>query len=116
MNEEMNFSCSKRDEGATLALEAEARKFELAWAVTKAARALPEFTSDDVWHLLREIQVTSSEHPNALGAMFLVASRQGIIRNSGMVQKTIRLSSHRRAVTIWRSLIFNGGNHGLQND
>ena len=106
MNPDISFSSQARDEGAALALEAETRKYELAWAVTKAARAFPEFTSDEVWHLLREIQVTSIEHPNALGATFLMAARQGIIRNTGRTQKTIREGCNRRAVAIWSSLIF----------
>jgi hypothetical protein len=94
-----------RDTGATLALEAEARKHELAWAISKAAKSYPEFTSDEVWRILREIGTTSLGHPNAMGATFLMAARQGIILNTGRVRKSIREGSNRRAVAIWQSLI-----------
>lgn len=96
----------QRDAGAELALEAEARKFELEWAISKAARAFPRFTSDEVWNLLREIDVTELEHPNAMGAAFLQASRAGIIENTGRVRKSARAVAHRRAVALWRSLVF----------
>ena len=106
MIDELKFSSDARDEGAALALAAETLKHELVWAITKAARSFPSFTSDEVWHLLREIQVTTIEHPNTLGATFLMAARQGIIRNTGRTQKTVRAGCNRHAVAVWDSLIF----------
>lgn len=94
-----------RDAGANLALEAEARKHELAWAITKAARTYPRFTSDEVREILAEIGVHELEHPNALGACFLMAARAGIIKNTGTVRKAAHPAGRRRAVAVWQSLI-----------
>lgn len=95
-----------RDAGARLALDAEINKFHLAWAITKAARSFPRFTSDEVRDILAEIGVHELEHPNALGGAFLVAARAGVIENMGRVRKSQRTGAHRRAVAIWRSMIF----------
>ena len=95
-----------RDTGAALALEAETSKWQLEWAITKAARSFPEFTSDEVWGILRELNVHELDHPNALGGAFLHASRAGIIEASGRVKKSTRFSAHRRNIQIWDSLIF----------
>ena len=95
-----------RDAGATLALDAEIRKFELEWALTKAARSFPAFTSDEVHGILAELGITELAHPNALGAAFLQAARAGIIENTGRVQKSGRLGAHRRNIQVWKSLIF----------
>jgi hypothetical protein len=97
-----------RDTGAALALDAEARKHELIWAVTKAARSFPTFTSDDVWGILEEIGVHDLHHPNAMGATFLMAARAGTIEATGKVQKSIRTGAHRRNVQVWASRIFQG--------
>lgn len=95
-----------RDAGAAIALEAEDHRHDLEWAISKAARTYEFFTSDQVWGLLIEQGVQDLEHPNSLGAAFLVASRAGIIMNTGRVQKSSRTHGRRRAIAIWRSLIF----------
>ena len=103
-------SSAARDAGAWLALEAEARKYELERAIIKAAQALPSLTSDEVWGILEEWGITALDHPNALGAAMLAAGRRGIIEASGRVQKSARVSAHRRNVQVWKSNIFRGAN------
>lgn len=95
-----------RDAGATLSLDAEILKYQLEWALSKAAKSLPYFTSDDMWKFLESIGVNSLDHPNALGGMFLQARKAGIIEPTGRVFKSIRTSAHRRNVQCWHSLIF----------
>lgn len=95
-----------RDQGASLALEAEAHKYELESAISWAARSLREFTSDEVHAWLDHQGITELAHPNAMGAALLVAARAGVIENTGRVRKSQRTGAHRRAVAIWRSMIF----------
>ena len=101
----MTSEAEARDHGAALALEAEARKFELESAITWAARRFREFTSDDI-HAWLEKHELGLDHPNAMGGAFLCASRAGVIENTGRVQKSSRPGAHRRAVAVWKSLKF----------
>lgn len=94
-----------RDTGAALALEAEARKFELAWAISKAARSFPRFTSDEVRDILAEIGVHELQHPNALGGAFLQASAAGIIVSTDQVRRSTRMDARRRKLTVWQSTL-----------
>jgi hypothetical protein len=95
-----------RDTGAALALNAEALKYEVQWAISKAAQSFRQFTSDDVWGLLEAAGIMSLDHPNAMGAQFLAASRAQVIRATGRVQKSVRTGAHRRNIQVWESLIF----------
>lgn len=95
-----------RDTGATLALDAEVRRFEIEWAISKAARTLDAFTADEVWAILHLAGITELAHPNALGAGFLTAARAGIITNTGTTRKSSKAGAHRRALAVWRSKIF----------
>lgn len=101
----MPSAAEARDTGAALALDAEARKYEIEWAISKAARSFPTFSSDEVHDILREIGVPELEHPNALGAAFLVAARAGIIKNTGRVRKSSRIQGRKRAIALWDSLV-----------
>jgi hypothetical protein len=96
-------AAAARDAGAGRALEAEARKHELAWALSKAARNFPLFTSDEVRDILAEIGVTTMDHPNALGGAFLQASASGIIEPTDQVRRSTRQDARRRKLTVWRS-------------
>lgn len=104
--DEASISATLRDAGASLALEAEDYKLALGRAITKAARTLPEFTAEDVREILADMGAADLDHPNAMGAAFLQAARAGIIDNTGRVTRAARTTSHRRAMAIWRSLIF----------
>ncbi len=95
-----------RDAGAALALNAEALKYEVQWAISRAARSFRQFTSDDVWFILESAGIMALDHPNAMGAQFLAASRAQIIKATGRVQKSVRTGAHRRNIQVWESLIF----------
>lgn len=97
-------ACSAaRDAGAAAALDAEARKHEIAWAIKKAARSFPEFTSDEVRDILAEIGVKELEHPNALSAAILAVAREGIIEEVNKApRRSTRPEARRRKLTIWR--------------
>lgn len=75
-------------------------------AVRKTARALPTFTSDEVWNILREWGIRQLAHPNAMDAAFLQAARAGIIQPTDQVRRSARITAHRRKVTVWASMIF----------
>lgn len=98
-------SAAARDAGAALALGAEDHAFELQAAISRAARDHAEFSSDEVWTILEGWGVEALEHPNALGAQFLAASRAGIIEATDRSRRSARVTAHRRKVTLWRSLI-----------
>ena len=90
-----------RDQGAAAALDAEARKHELAWAIKKAAQSFPEFTTDEVRDILAEIGVHELEHPNALSAAVLAAAREGIIEEVNKApRRSTRPEARRRKLTI----------------
>jgi hypothetical protein len=61
-----------------------------------------EFTADDVWALIEPLGVTTHE-PNAMGAMFNKARREGIIESDGMYRPSCRRNAHRRMVRVWRA-------------
>ena len=61
-----------------------------------------EFTADDVWALIEPTGVTTHE-PNAMGAMFNQAQREGIITSDGMYRPSCRRKAHRRMVRVWRA-------------
>lgn len=99
----MDAGAIARDLGAAAALDAEARKHELAWAIRKAAQSFPEFTTDEVRDILAEIGVRELEHPNALSAAVLAAAREGIIEEVNKApRRSTRPEARRRKLTIWR--------------
>jgi hypothetical protein len=61
-----------------------------------------EFTADDVWALIEPIGVTTHE-PNAMGAMFNHARRDGLIESDGIYRPSTRRNAHRRMVRVWRA-------------
>lgn len=95
-----------RDAGASVALLAEYRRYEIIAAITRAAYTKPEITSDDVWDALESWGIYALDHPNTLGAAFLQAARAGVLESTGHVKKSARIGAHRRRVMIWRSRIF----------
>lgn len=69
------------------------------------ADTLPEFTSDDVWEVLRNAKADPLEterNPKALGAVMLKAAKRGWIEKTGMVRNSKRKSLHASPRTIWR--------------
>lgn len=79
-------------------------------AVTMVALARDEFTSDDVWDALREVE--AAREPRALGAIMRQAQRQGLCVKTDRVVNSRRVECHGRPVAVWRSLIVAGEYRG----
>lgn len=60
-----------------------------------------DFTTDDVWRILTDKGVETHE-PRAMGAVMRKKSKEGFIRPAGYTRKTLRRSSHRRPLEVWR--------------
>lgn len=70
-------------------------------AVGVLCRRGEDFTGDDVWALLEGTNSITPE-PRALGAIILNAARAGKIYPTGGYRKSMRKSSHRRPLQVWR--------------
>ncbi len=73
------------------------------------AKRQAELTSDDLWREMESAGVGVMFKPNVLGAAFRAAALNGHIQSTGRVEKSCRVSAHRRNVLVWRSLLFKGG-------
>jgi len=74
-------------------------------AVLLCADTLPDFTSDDVWDVLRHWKTDPLEterNPKALGAVMLKAAKRGWIVKTGTVRNSTRKSLHASPRTVWR--------------
>ena len=71
-------------------------------AVTWCARTHQEFTADEVWERLEQLNVEGPHTPAALGPIFLAARRAGVIEKTGRWQPLSRFSRRHRALMIWR--------------
>jgi hypothetical protein len=72
-------------------------------AIVECARRLARLTSDDVWDHLQGSR-PATHNPSALGPLFRIAARRGVIQKSGAMVPT-RLERRHREVTEWVSLI-----------
>ena len=77
-------------------------------AIATAAAQQPEITSDEVWTILEAVAVTNFLHPNAVGAAFRRAAGNGLITQTGRFRKSSRVSTRRRNVQVWKSLLYTG--------
>ena len=81
-----------------------------AMAMTTAenlARALQEFTTDDVWFVMGTMGSLTHE-PRAMGAITTEAKRRGWIEPTGRYVQSQRKECHARPVLVWRSRIYGG--------
>jgi hypothetical protein len=74
-------------------------------AVRKCALEMPEFTTDDVWIIIRKTGITTQTNA-ALGAIMLAAQRSGMIKHTGNYVASKNFTNHKRAVSLWQSLIY----------
>lgn len=74
-------------------------KDEALQIVRKLASGKQPFTSDDVWAALVGKSVTPE--PRAMGAVFLKASRAGVIRPTGEYWQSKRPECHARRIAVW---------------
>lgn len=70
--------------------------------VRRLADTRNEFTTDDVWAALDELDVVTHE-PRAMGAVMRQAARGGVIVKSDRVRNSVRVECHARPVAVWIS-------------
>lgn len=72
-------------------------------ALVAVARRKAVFTADCVWLALHDAKPVTHE-PSALGPLFRIAARKGLIQKTGRLVPTTQSQRH-RDLTEWRSLI-----------
>jgi hypothetical protein len=75
-------------------------------AVVLLAINCDEFSTDEMWEALREVEPT--HEPRAMGAVMRAAARHGLIVKTDRVRNSVRPECHARPVAIWRSLVGGG--------
>jgi hypothetical protein len=76
-------------------------KLAAAEAIRQLVAAGDPFTADEVWAMIEPLGVRTHE-PNAMGAVFNAAARDGLITSDGMYRPSCRRKAHRRMVRVWR--------------
>lgn len=61
-----------------------------------------EFTTDAVWQELERREVKPPREPRALGVVMRAFARDGLIVDTGRVEKTSRDVAHKRPSTVWQ--------------
>lgn len=74
-------------------------------ALMQCAQTKPEFTTDDMWAIINETGVVTSEN-RAMGAIMQSASRAGMIKATGYFLPSKRVSKHKSPTRVWQSLIY----------
>ena len=99
-------SARARDEGIAQVESGASPEWKVAAlaAVHQVALAKAELIPDDVW----ETGLPMPTEGRALGPVMLKAARNGWIERTDRVIHTAQVKSHRRGVTVWRSLIHDG--------
>jgi hypothetical protein len=59
-------------------------------------------TSDDLWLS----GLAKPPEPRALGAVFMWAARQGLLKNTNTTTPTSQPQAHKRPIAVWSSLIY----------
>ena len=77
-------------------------KVEAVRVVSTVAQRMPEFTTDDVWHLIEEV----THEPRAMGPVMKAAAAAGLIEATDRFKLTERPSRHRAPVRVWKSLVY----------
>lgn len=68
--------------------------------IIPSLRAGVRFTSDDVWNLLAEWDVTTYNH-SAMGAALKRSQRQGLCMPTGEYRASTRKEAHCRPIHVW---------------
>lgn len=71
-------------------------------ALVAVSRRKEFFTSDDVWEEL-EGTTAKTHAPSAIGPLFRIAARKGLIQKTNQSLPTVQTQRH-RDLTVWRSL------------
>lgn len=95
---QMTFGEVLRDDGAEAALRNAEEWAEAAWAALLELAASGEgFTSEDLRRRAGDAPV-----PNAVGGLFLRASRRRLIAKSGTYRRGTRPESHATELPVWK--------------
>lgn len=73
------------------------------WAVKAVCTQGPEFTSDEVHQILKELAVAETHDTRALGGVMRQAQRFGWCEPTIYTRKSERPACHRRPLCVWRS-------------
>jgi len=79
----------------------EAWKQHALQVIASTARALGEFTTDDVWDRLDPAY--STHEPRALGALMKAMASRGVITATERYRTSKRSECHNRPVRVWRA-------------
>lgn len=74
-------------------------------ALRQCAETKAEFTTDDMWAIINETGIVTSEN-RAMGAIMQSASRSGMIKATGYFLPSKRVSKHKSPTRVWQSLIY----------
>lgn len=92
-------------------MEAAYQYADLSWkdiaakALMQVAQTKAEFTTDDMWEIINETGIVTSEN-RAMGAIMQSASRAGMIKATGYFLPSKRVSKHKSPTRVWQSLIY----------
>ena len=74
-------------------------------ALHTVARRQAELTGDDVWQQLGEVD---ERYAAAMGPIFRMAAKAGVITSAGRFVESQRPSRHRCGIRVWQSLVHRG--------
>lgn len=72
--------------------------------VRDLAHSNAEFTTDKVWHYLKDDEPPTE--PRAMGAVMRKAVAEGLVSNTNRTVCSVRPGCHRRPIRVWKSLLF----------
>ena len=71
-------------------------------AFEEVIAAYPEFTTDDVWAVLKEWQVSAPREPRAMGPIVMKLVRSGAMVATGAYRKSKRPECNARPIAVYR--------------
>lgn len=74
-------------------------------ALRQCAETFSEFTTDDLWEIIKKTGVTTSEN-RAMGAVMQAAARSGMIKATPTFVASKRPEAHKKPNRVWESLIY----------
>lgn len=84
-------------------------------ALRQCAETKAEFTTDDMWEIINNTGVVTSEN-RAMGSIMQSASRAGMIKATGYFLPSKRVSKHKSPTRVWQSLIYKPKGRVADND
>jgi hypothetical protein len=113
MNASGNFDASRAEAARDHAIERVERHANELWkeaalsAGYRVCREQPLFTADDIWRILDTYEESAWTHePRAMGAILRQMALDGACEVTGRHIKSVRVSTHRRPLAEWKSLVY----------